>query len=194
METQHLIESRGNKELIELISNAVKFYPTRVVASGVRDASQAFIQKARTLNNVFPKLYNAKVFYKRKRGPVVIVGAFRGVGSSHPHGGGRKKGLVWERVSGNERFKGDNYISQWQRNIWLEYGTLSNRAKGHRFRSPRKPKTSSWKGGIKPNLATERAWESTRSIVFGKIPSCVRKRAEAYDKRQGKDFRSWLFE
>ena len=84
------------------------------------------------------------------------------------------------------RRKGDDYISEWQRNIWVEYGTLANRSKKHRFKSPRRRRSASWKGGIKPVLATERAWAEKQSTVFSNIAREVKAAADRYDKRNSK--------
>ena len=84
------------------------------------------------------------------------------------------------------RRKGDDYISEWQRNIWVEYGTLANRSKNHSFKSPRRKKSASWRGGIKAIMATERAWNTTGSRVISKIPAEVKAAADRYDRRNNK--------
>ena len=84
------------------------------------------------------------------------------------------------------RSKGDNYISEWQRNIWVEFGTLANRARSHKFKSARREKSKHWKGGIKPALAADKAWSETRSTVVANIPKEVKIAADKYDKKQNK--------
>jgi hypothetical protein len=44
---------------------------------------------------------------------------------------------------------------------WHNYGTMANRDPGHDFINPRKPKTSSRKGGIRPKFFVERAWDKS---------------------------------
>lgn len=82
------------------------------------------------------------------------------------------------------RSKGDNYISEWQRNIWVEFGTLANRTRSHKFKSARREKSIRWKGGIKPVLAADKAWGETQSTVIANIPKEVKKSAEKYDKKK----------
>ena len=89
------------------------------------------------------------------------------------------------------RRKGDGYISEWQRNIWVEYGTLANRARGHKFKNPRKAKSAKWKGGIKPVLASERAWAETESSVIAAIPKEVTAEARKYANKINK---KWLWD
>lgn len=81
------------------------------------------------------------------------------------------------------RSRGDNYISEWQRNIWVEFGTLANRARSHKFKSARREKSRRWKGGIKPELAADKAWAETQATVIANIPKEVEKSAEKYDKK-----------
>ena len=48
---------------------------------------------------------------------------------------------------------------------WQNYGTLANRNTDtglQRFKTPRRKKTASWKGGIKPGLYVEKAWEGSK--------------------------------
>lgn len=45
---------------------------------------------------------------------------------------------------------------------WANYGTLANRYSGHFFKAPRLSKTANWKGGIRPQLFIEKAWEQTK--------------------------------
>lgn len=82
-----------------------------------------------------------------------------------------------------KRYKGDGYISDYNRNIWMEYGTLSNRAAGHSFKSARRRKSAHWRGGIKPLLATERSWRSSSGVVKSAIIVETRKRAEAFNRK-----------
>ena len=84
------------------------------------------------------------------------------------------------------RRKGDDYISEWQRNIWVEYGTLANRSRTHTFKSPRRRRSARWKGGIKAIMATERAWQTTGSSVINRIPAEVKAAADKFDKRNKK--------
>ena len=67
------------------------------------------------------------------------------------------------------RYKGDNYISSFQRNIWFEYGTLDNRDPNHKFKSPRRKRSLHWKGGIKPQRVTEVSWKATHLTVQQQI-------------------------
>lgn len=84
------------------------------------------------------------------------------------------------------RRKGDDYISEWQRNIWVEYGTLANRSRTHTFKSSRRRRSARWKGGIKAIMATERTWQTTGSSVINRIPAEVRAAADKFDKRNKK--------
>ena len=46
---------------------------------------------------------------------------------------------------------------------WFNYGTLSNRLASHQFKSPRRRKTASWKGGLMPGQFVEQAWEQSKN-------------------------------
>lgn len=45
---------------------------------------------------------------------------------------------------------------------WHNYGTLANRDSQHSFVTPRRKKTVSWQGGIKPLRFMEKAWEESK--------------------------------
>lgn len=45
---------------------------------------------------------------------------------------------------------------------WFNYGTLANRLGTHTFKTPRKSKSAGRKGGIKPGLFVEKAWEDSK--------------------------------
>lgn len=53
----------------------------------------------------------------------------------------------------------------WQLIYWFNYGTLSNRLGTHDFKTPRKSKSSGRKGGIKPGLFVEKAWEDSKGAA-----------------------------
>lgn len=44
---------------------------------------------------------------------------------------------------------------------WANYGTLTNRDKGHLFQSSRREKSKDWRGGIRPQHFFERGIESS---------------------------------
>lgn len=44
---------------------------------------------------------------------------------------------------------------------WFNYGTYENRAPNHEFVRPRNRKTADRKGGIKPDLYVEKAWNNS---------------------------------
>lgn len=50
----------------------------------------------------------------------------------------------------------------WVMAYWFNYGTLAMRASGNNFKTPRKAKTANWKGGIKPLLFIEKAWDQSK--------------------------------
>ena len=84
-----------------------------------------------------------------------------------------------------KREKGDDYIPEFQRAYWFEYGTLSNRDPRHRFVHRRKTKTAGWKGGIRATRDTELAWQMASGAVVGAIPREVTKAADNYDRKNG---------
>lgn len=60
--------------------------------------------------------------------------------------------------------KGDKKFSYFKA-YWKNYGTLANRDASHTFRSKRKPKYASRRGGIVPERFVERSWEETKDQV-----------------------------
>ena len=152
----------GEKEVQAVFTRTIKYYPTRVVAAGIRKAMAPFTNRAKALNPRFGHLYKAKVMVKKD-----VMGRV-------------KKGQTRRTPI---RRKGDDYISEWQRNVWIEYGTLANRSKSHSFKSPRRRKSARWRGGIKAIMATERAWNTTGSMVISRIPAEVKASADKFDKR-----------
>lgn len=58
---------------------------------------------------------------------------------------------------------------------WSNYGTMANRYSGHSFKTPRRSKTSDSKGGIKPQLFIEKAWDQTASQAQGIFEETVDK-------------------
>jgi hypothetical protein len=49
---------------------------------------------------------------------------------------------------------------------WHNYGTMANRDPSHRFASPRRNKTSSRMGGIKPLRFIEKGWDQSQGQVL----------------------------
>lgn len=52
---------------------------------------------------------------------------------------------------------------------WFNYGTYAERDGGHKFKFPRKSKTSHRSGGIRAGRFMEKSWEETRSQVVAKM-------------------------
>ena len=68
----------GEKEVQAVFTRMIKYYPTRVVAAGIRKAMAPFTNRAKALNPRFGHLYKAKVMNKKRNVPVIVAGAFKG--------------------------------------------------------------------------------------------------------------------
>lgn len=84
VDTQHI---EGKEKLLRFFTDAIKSYPTRVVAAGVRAGMKPFILTAKTLNPKFGKTYKVKVKNLKRKVPMIIAGSFWTSG-----GKGNKKG------------------------------------------------------------------------------------------------------
>lgn len=55
--------------------------------------------------------------------------------------------------------------SPWMLLYWQNYGTYANRYPGHTFQNARRERTARRRGGIKPGLFVERAWEQSKGTA-----------------------------
>lgn len=165
----------GVEEAKNAFSNMLKDYPTAVVATGIRKAAKPFSDRAASSDPKFKKSYTAKVYNKKKKQPIVAVGAF----------GGKSRKV--------QRHRGDEYMPMLTILRWVQYGTLARRHPGHDFKNPRKRISRRWKGGVTARLTVEKAWEAMKQTVISAIPSELKKAAMNYDKRKGKT-KKWLWD
>lgn len=49
-----------------------------------------------------------------------------------------------------DKLQDSKKMPDWNKAYWLNYGTLANRDRTHRFAYARRPESAHWKGGIKP--------------------------------------------
>jgi hypothetical protein len=74
---------------------------------------------------------------------------------------GLLSGIYGEKPKG----KVNDYIPEYFKYYWKNYGTLTFRASNHQFKYRRRARTSKWKGGIKPVNFAERSWAETKDKV-----------------------------
>lgn len=114
--------------------------------------------------------------------------AVKEVRNSVPHKSWRKlaKGRLKSKKEGSSDFKfglfnkDGNHTSNatapsWFRAYWLNYGTLSNRDKTHKFVKPRKKMTANWKGGIKAQNFFDPAAERALAVFEKKFKNELNK-------------------
>ena len=85
-----------------------------------------------------------------------VIKSVSGKGKSMTHAVG---------VYGNQGKYVNRRGQQWdpyQLIYWHNYGTLANRSVNHPFQNKRRKPSDNWKGGIKPGLFVEKAWNDSR--------------------------------
>lgn len=68
----------------------------------------------------------------------------------------------------------------WYKAYWRNFGTLSRRDPGHEFVKGRRPRTSSWTGGIKPRQGVGKAIAESQGEATAKLPEAIAKAAQRY--------------
>ena len=132
----------GEEKLMQFFKDA----PEKIYRKPVSKALKAAAVPVRqAMNNSLPaglkKMSKIIKIKSYRRGLVVSVGFTGRLGVYQ-----NRRGQMW-----------DPYMLVY----WHNYGTLSNRLSGHRFKYPRRRKTAHWRGGIIPGRFVEEAWENS---------------------------------
>lgn len=143
-------EIRGDEELQEIFEKMPARYAKKPVTAtfrkGANEYNRALKANIPSSMSSLKKLVKVKV---AKRGITVIAGAFANVGT----------------VTTRRGKEFDAFFLLY----WSNYGTLQNRHAAHRFDRPRKRISAAWKGGIRPQLFAERAWETSKDRAMDTI-------------------------
>jgi len=141
------IEFSGVEELQQIFEKLPEKYAKKPVTATFRKGGNIYNKTLR--QNLPPRMSQLKKLIKSKAG--------KGKSASLISGAWANMGTVTK--SNGKEFDAFYIL------YWSNYGTLSNRQPGHKFDRARRAVSSSWGGGVRPQLFAEKAWEQSKDQV-----------------------------